>query len=389
LKPVRKEKHVANYDAIVLGIGGVGSAAALHLARRGARVLGLDRFAPGHDRGSSHGQTRLIRQAYYEHPHYVPLVRRAFELWRDLEHMTGKTLYHQIGLLQIGPEDGEVVRGVRASAHEHDLPVEEYSASESRRRFPAFELAESFRAVYEARAGYLLVEDCVRAHAQQARAAGMELRVGDTIRSWRADSGGVVVETDGGSFRAGRLVIAVGAWASQLLGELGVPFEVRRKPLYWFEASDPAMRADQGCPAFLYDLPQGCFYGVPRIDELGIKVAQHTGGRVVLDPLALDRELDAEDEREVAQFVADYLPRASTHRTAHAVCMYTMTPDCHFVVDRHPEHPQVVFAAGLSGHGFKFTSVLGEALADLALAGETNLPIGFLSLDRPGLRQNR
>jgi glycine/D-amino acid oxidase-like deaminating enzyme len=235
----------------------------------------------------------------------------------------------------------------------------------------------------------LLVEDCVRAHAAQAIAQGVELRVGETVRSWRADGSGVVVKTEGDSFRAGRLVITVGAWASQLLGELGVPFEVRRKPLYWFEASDPALRADQGCPAFLYDLPQGCFYGVPRIDELGIKVAQHTGGHVVVDPLAVDRDLDSQDERAVAQFVQSYVPRASTHRTAHAVCMYTMTPDCHFVVDRHPEHAQVVFAAGLSGHGFKFTSVLGEALAGLALDGGTRLPIGFLSLDRPALRQSR
>jgi len=380
---------VASYDAIVLGVGGVGSAAAWHMARRGARVLALDRFAPGHDRGSSHGQTRLIRQAYYEHPDYVPLVLRAFELWRELEQLTGETLYHQIGLVQIGPEDGEVVRGVRASAREHGLSIEEYSASESRRRFPAFELPDSFRAVYEARAGYLLVEDCVRAHAAQAIAQGAELRVDETIRSWRADGSGVVVETEGESIRAGRLVIAVGAWAGQLLGELGVPFEIRRKPLYWYEASDPLLRADQGCPAFLYDLPQGCFYGVPRIDELGIKVAQHTGGRVVLDPLAVDRDLDVEDERAVAQFVRAFLPRASTHRTAHAVCMYTMTPDCHFVVDRHPAHAQVVFAAGLSGHGFKFTNVLGEALADLALDGATRLPIGFLSLERPALRPLR
>lgn len=380
---------MAGYDAIVLGVGGVGSAAGWHLARRGARVLALDRFAPGHDQGSSHGQTRLIRQAYYEHPDYVPLVLRAFELWRELEQLSGKTLYHQIGLVQIGPEDGEVVRGVRASAREHGLGIEEYSASESRRRFPAFELPDSFRAVYEARAGYLLVEDCVRAHAAQAIAQGAELRVSETVRSWRAEGDGVIVETENESFRAGRLVITVGAWAGQLLGELGVPFEVRRKPLYWFEASDPLLRADQGCPAFLYDLPQGCFYGVPRIDELGIKVAQHTGGRVVLDPLAVDRDLDVEDELAVAQFVRAFLPRASTHRTAHVVCMYTMTPDCHFVVDRHPAHAQVVFAAGLSGHGFKFTNVLGEALAGLALDGETRLPIGFLSLDRPALRQLR
>jgi sarcosine oxidase len=374
------------YDAIVLGVGGVGSAALLHLARRGVRVLGIDRFAPGHDRGSSHGKTRLIRRAYFEHPDYVPLVQRSFALWHELEQLAGETLYHQVGVLQVGPPSGEVLVGVRASARLHDLPIEELSARDVAARFPGFRVPNDCEAIFETGAGYLFVERCVVAHAEQATRLGAELHAGEAIRGWRAAGAVVVVETDRASYRADRLVIAAGAWAGQLLGELGIPLEVRRKPLYWWQTRGDAYRADRGCPGFLYDLPHGCFYGFPQIDSSGVKVAEHTGGAVVHDPLAVDRAIDPAEQQRVATFVNDYLSEATTQCTDHVVCMYTMTPDAHFVVDRHPEYPQVVFAAGLSGHGFKFTCVLGEVLSQLALDGHTDLPIEFLSVSRPGLR---
>jgi sarcosine oxidase len=380
------EGIMAGYDAIVLGVGGVGSAAMFHLASRGARVLGLDRFAPGHDRGSSHGQTRLIRQAYYEHPDYVPLVLRAFELWHELEQRTGETLYQQSGLLQVGLPEGEVLAGVRASARLHGLEIENLSARDAEARFQGFCVPSFCEAIFERRAGYLLVERCVQAHADQATRLGAELRVGETVRRWRAEGADVVVETEQGTYTADRLIISAGAWASQLLGELGIPLQIRRKPLYWWRTGGEAYRADRGCPGYLYDLPQGCFYGVPQIDPRGVKVAEHTGGAAIADPLAVDREIDLADQRRVADFVSQYLSDATTHCTDHTTCMYTTTPDAHFVVDRHPEHPQVSFAAGLSGHGFKFTCVLGEALAQLALDGRTSLPIEFLSVRRPGLR---
>jgi sarcosine oxidase len=375
------------YDAIVLGTGGVGTAALMHLARRGVRALGIDRFAPGHDRGSSHGHTRLIRQAYFEHPDYVPLLLRAFELWHDLEAAGGETLYQQVGLLEIGPPEGEVLRGVRASAAAHKLPIENLSAAESMRRFPAFRVPPDCQAVFETRAGYLLVERCVRAHAEQAVRLGARLQVGETIRSWRPEGSGYVVETDAARYAADRLIVAGGPWAGQLLGDLGISLKVLRKPLFWFRERGDVCRADRGCPTFFYELPHGCFYGVPRIDEAGIKAAEHTGGAVVDDPLAVNREVDPAEERRVASFAGEFLPGATTERIGHAVCMYTMTPDVHFVVDRHPEHPGVVFAAGLSGHGFKFTGVLGEVLADLAVAGHTTRPIGFLSAARESLRR--
>jgi len=373
---------VTGYDAIVLGVGGVGSAALYHLARRGARVLGIERFEPGHDRGSSHGQSRLIRQAYYEHPSYVPLVQRAFELWRELESQSGQDLYHQVGLLQVGPRDGEVLSGVRASSRTHGLPIDELSRAEAQQRFPAFRIPESCEAIFEQRAGYLHVEQAVQAHACLAVANGATLRTGEAIRQWRVAGNGVEIETDKGTYRAERLIVAAGAWAGVLLADLGIPLEVRRKPLYWFRTRSDAYRPEQGCPGFLFDLPQGCFYGVPQIDGVGVKVAEHTGGPVVADPLAVDRTLDAADLQRVADFVSAHLAEATTECVQHTVCMYTMTPDAHFVVDRHPRYPQVSFAAGLSGHGFKFTCVLGEALSQLALDGTTPLPIEFLSAQR-------
>jgi monomeric sarcosine oxidase len=370
------------YDAIVVGTGGVGSAALFHLAARGARVLGLDRFPPGHDRGSSHGHTRVIRQAYFEHPDYVPLLRRAYTLWDELAARDGQALFERAGLLQIGPPDGAIVPGVLASARQHNLPVEELGPDEVERRFKGFRVPEGAHAVFERDAGYLLVEECVRAHARAAEGAGAEIRSGIAVRSWHAEGTGAVVETDAGSFSAGRLVIAAGAWAGSLLAELGVPLRVVRKHLHWYAADAACYRRENGCPAFFYEHQHQFFYGFPRIDERGVKVAEHSGGESVADPLAVDRSVDPEDRRRVEESLGRFLPRVSRRPTDHTVCLYTMSPDEHFIVDRHPEHEAVAFAAGLSGHGFKFTSVLGEILAALVLDGRTEQPVGFLNCRR-------
>jgi sarcosine oxidase len=374
------------YDAIVLGVGGVGSAALFHLALRGARAVGIERFAPGHDQGSSHGHTRLIRQAYFEHPDYVPLVQRSFDLWRQLEERSGERLYHETGLLQVGPPNGEVVAGVLESARRHHLDVEQLSAAEAHDRFAGFVIPQDCQAVFERRAGYLLVERCVEAHAEQARQLGAEIHSDEVVRGWRADGKDIVVETDRATYQAPRLIVCAGAWSGPLLAQLGIPLEVRRKPLYWWRTELPTYHADQGSPAFLYDLPHGCFYGFPQIDARGIKVAEHTGGSTVGDPLTVDRQLRLDDQQRVAEFVGAYLSDSTTHCSDYTICMYTMSPDAHFVVDRHRDYPQVAFAAGLSGHGFKFTCVLGEALSQLALDGKTDLPIGFLSAKRPALQ---
>lgn len=371
----------SHFDVIVLGTGGVGSAAAFHLARRGARVLGLDRFPGGHDRGSSHGETRIIRQAYFEHADYVPLLRRAYQLWHELETIAGEQLLHQVGLLQVGPVDGPVVRGVISAAQEHGLSVEQLSAEEVHHRYPGFRVPPGMVGVLEQAAGYLRVERCVLAHLAAAQQRGAELRSGVTVLDWQAGESGARVRTNQGEFTADKLVITAGAWAPQLLASLGVTMQVRRKHLYWFENKNPQLDQRQS-PTFLFEMPHGIFYGFPQIDDLGVKAAEHSGGEEVVDPLADSRAQDAADLQRVSEFMQACLPGVSPTVTRHATCFYTMSPDEHFLVDTHPQHKCVVFAAGLSGHGFKFTGVLGAALADLALEGATSLPIGFLSAGR-------
>lgn len=369
------------YDAIVIGTGGVGSAAAYHLARRGAKVLGLDRFPGGHDRGSSHGETRIIRQAYFEHPDYVPLLKRAYELWRELETLVGQNLFYQVGLLQIGPESGAVVRGVLESARRHRLTVEKLDAAQIAHRWPGFRVPECSVGAYEPGAGYLRVEECVLAHLAAAQRQGAELKTGATVLSWKEEAAGICVATDQGDFRAAKLVITAGPWAPQLLADLGIRLEIRRKHLYWFGTSDAALDQSR-CPTFLYEVPQGIYYGFPSIDPLGVKVAEHSGGEVVTDPLNDPRQIDERDLGRVKDFLSQCMPTANGVLNRHAVCSYTMSPDEHFIVDRHPRSERVMFAAGLSGHGFKFTSVLGEALAEMALSGSTSLPVEFLNRSR-------
>ena len=377
------------YDVIVLGTGGVGSAAAFHLAQRGKRVLGLDRFPGGHDRGSSHGQTRIIRKAYFEHSDYVPLLNRAYELWAELEEFSMEKLYHEVGLVEIGPRDGVVVPGVLASAREHNLRVDELTHAEVSSRFPGYHVPNGSVAVFEQNAGYLHVERCVLAHLAAASKHGAELRTDETILDWQAGDAGVRLRTDKNSYSAQSLVITAGAWSNQLLANLGVRFRVLRKHLHWYESSAPCYQEANGCPAFFFETPAGYFYCFPQFDDRGVKVADHTGGTEIGDPLNDEKSTEVEDVKRVEKFLAEHLPGVSNTAYQHAVCYYTMSPDEHFIVDRHPEYASVVFAAGLSGHGFKFTSVLGEILAELVVNESTRMPIEFLGCQRRSLLRRR
>lgn len=367
------------YDVIIIGAGGVGSAAAYHAAKRGLRVLALDRFPPGHDRGSSHGQTRIIRQAYFEHPDYVPLLFRAYDLWRELEQVTGQSLLHINGLIQIGPPNGEVIAGVRESARRWKLNVESLTESDIAARYPQFSLPAGCEALYEAQAGVLRVEVCVLAHAKAAENHDAEFRSGVTVKSWRKEGQSVRVFTDQGEFLAGHAILTPGAWASDLLGPVAAKLRVLRKHLHWFKVEQ---NAHLPCPSFLYDLPHGCFYGIPSTDGRDLKIGEHSGGTMVQDPLLDDRVKETGDEIRVMAFVAEQLRGVATRPSAHKTCFYTMSPDQHFLVGRHPEANNVAFAAGLSGHGFKFTGVLGEALVNLALGAPTPIDIDFLNPNR-------
>lgn len=377
---------MSHYDVIVVGTGGVGSAALFHIAQRGHRVLGLDQFPGGHDRGSSHGQTRIIRQAYFEHPGYVPLLRRAYELWSQLEQQVEQRLYHKVGLIEVGPPGGIMLPGVLESSRRHGLAIERLTPRDVAARYRGFRVPAGYEAVFEQDAGYLLVQRCVLAHLAAAQQHGAELKTDRAVRGWRRDGTNVVVQTDSESWSASRLIITAGAWASQLLSDLKISLRVLRKHLHWYACQSELYRQERGCPVFFYEVEEGFYYGFPQIDDQGVKVAEHHGGSPIDDPLRVDQSVDVLERARVERFVGAHLNEVSLTPTHHAVCLYTMSPDEHFIVDRHPELEQVAFAAGLSGHGFKFAGVLGEALADLACDGKTSLPIGFLSCERPGLK---
>jgi sarcosine oxidase len=371
-----------NYDVIVLGVGGMGSAACLHLARRGARVLGLEQFSLGHDRGSSHGESRIIRQAYFEHPDYVPLLFRAYELWHELEQASGRTLWHPTGLILSGLPEGATIRGATLSASLHHLTLETLTPAAASARWPAFHFPDEHVIAFEPAAGTLLVEACVQAHVDEARGLGADVRANEAVRSWSSDGRSVVVRTDSGEHHACSLIVTAGAWASRCVADLGVSLNVVRKFVGWFPIRAGEFRVEQGVPTFFFELPHGTFYGFPSLDGETIKVAEHSGGEPVDDPASVDRAMHSSDLERLRPFLRAQFPGINPDPTRHAVCLYTLSPDQHFVVDLHPCWRNVAVACGFSGHGFKFAPVMGEALADLVQQGTTTLPIGFLCLNR-------
>ena len=372
-----------HHDCIVIGLGGMGSAAAYHLAARGRRVLGLEQFTPAHARGSSHGHSRIIRQAYMEHPAYVPLLQRAFTLWHELADAATEDLLHLTGGVMIGHPDGAVVRGTLASIREHGLPHEILDARALRARCPAFTPADGIVGIAEHAAGYVVPEAAVRTHLRLAAAYGAELRFSEPVRRWRGlPAGGVEVETERGVFTADNLVIAPGAWASGVLAGMALPLAVERRVLLWCDpiGGIEPFRAP-GFPVFIWDCDDGrAFYGFPaQPGTPGVKVAMHTG-RDPCTPDSIDRSLRADDLAEIRELLATRIPALCGAVLHHETCMYTVTPDEHFVIAVHPEHPQVVVASPCSGHGFKFTPVVGEILADLAIEGRTRHDIGLFRL---------
>ncbi len=353
----------------------MGCATAWRLAQRGQRVIGLEQFALGHQLGSSHGHTRIIRQAYYEHPCYVPLVRRAYEGWYELEQLQGEPLLISCPCLTLGPPTSELVQGVLASAREHHLPIETLTSDEVGKRFPAFAQRSEVVGVVESTAGYLYVERCVQAMAAAARRLGAELRDNEAILNWRAEGSTLVVRTTRGEYQAPRLIVTAGPWARSLLGELADRLRVMRQVALWHETSRPELFRRDRFPLFIAETPAGYFYGIPAVDLRGVKVARHYGADELLDPQQIERQISEADHAPVRQFLNDYLPAADGRCSEASVCIYTLTPDRHFLIDRHPTIEGVTFAAGFSGHGFKFAPVVGEILADLALTGRSDWPI--------------
>jgi sarcosine oxidase len=362
------------YDIILAGLGAVGSATAVHLSGRGLRVLGIDRYHPPHTMGSSHGGSRVIRETAFEHPRYVPLARRAYENWRRLETTTGTALLHVTGVLYVGTRDSPLVAGTLESARQHDIKHEVLEASELARRHPGLADLRTAIGVFEPGAGWLDPEGAVAAALRYAAATGMELRFDEPVTRWEAAGDGIRVTTTSGTYDAGRLLLAAGAWMPELAGVAGRGLSVERQVQHWFE---PLSRAAATLPVFIRQTAEGVFYALPpaaRADG-AIKIAVHHDGAPTT-PETVRRDVGSDEIGATRRLLERYAPPLAGPHRASAVCLYTNTPDGQFVIDRHPAHRSVVVASPCSGFGFKFASAVGEILARLLLdedPGEVDL----------------
>lgn len=376
--------HAQTFDAIVLGIGGMGSAAACHLARRGKRVLGLERYDIPNAMGSSHGVTRIIRLAYYEHPSYVPLLRRAYELWRELERGVGEQLLYVTGSIDGGPPDSACFAGSLRSCEIHDLPHAVLTGGEVNRRFPGYNLPSNLMALHQPKGGFLLSERCIVAHVVAAQALGAEIHAREQVLAWEPRGDGVRVETERGVYDAGRLVITAGPWAGTLvpsLARLAVP---ERQVLAWLQPLEPELFRVERFPVFNLQVDEGRYYGLPVFGVPGFKFGRYHHLEETTAADGVDRECHPRDEAILREFAARYFPRGNGPTMALKTCMFTNSPDEHFILDLLPDNPRVIVAAGFSGHGYKFCSVVGEILADLAERGTTTHDIGLFGLARFG-----
>ena len=370
-----------SFDVAIIGLGVMGSAALAALARRGRRVVGIDRFAPGHDRGSSHGTTRVIRLGYFEHPSYVPLVRAAYPLWRQLEARSGQSLLTITGIVEIGAPASDLVAGTLRSSRLHGLPHDILDARSLMKRFPAFRLPADFVGVFQPDGGFVRAEPAVAALQALASRSGAELIWNEPVLAVEPQRDGVAVTTGHGDIRAGCAIVAAGPWLKSLLPQLPVPLRVTRQVLAWFEPADHPQFAAERFPVFLLENADGVFYGFPA-DADGVKVAKHHHLNEAVDPDHYDRAVSATDEAVIRVALKAHLPDADGRLLAAQTCLYTITPDGDFILDRLPGCPEIIVAAPCSGHGFKFAPVIGEILADLAITGHTEHDISRFSLKR-------
>jgi sarcosine oxidase len=353
-----------------------------HLARRGRRVLGLERYNVPHEMGSSHGITRIIRLAYYEHPSYLPLLRRAYELWRELERQVGEQLLFITGSLDAGPPDSPVFNGSRNSCELYDLPHEVLTGQELNRRFPGYRMPAQTMAVFQPDGGFLTPERCIVAHVVAAQADGADVHAREPVLDWEPLPAGVRVRTERGVYEGERLVIAAGAWMSKLVEPLKRLTVPERQVLGWFQPLRPELFLPARFPVFNLLAEEGRYYGLPVYGVPGFKVGRYHHLAEAVDPDGVDRECHPRDEQILRAFTERYFPDAAGPTMALRACLFTNTPDEHFVLDLHPDFPQVCIASPCSGHGFKFCSVVGEILADLAEHGQTRHDISMFRLAR-------
>lgn len=370
-------------DVLVLGGGTMGTAAGWAVARRGHSVRVLEQFDHVHDLGSHSGITRIFRHAYAEGADYVPWALQADEAWHALQDRDGEPFIHRVGCLDMGGPGSSHAQRARESAEAYDLEFEWLSPSDVRSRFPALNPGDDWESCFGPQGGYIEVAPALRAMAAEAVRSGGDIKTGCRVTDWSADSGAVSVESSAGRFTADTLIVAAGAWSIHTLTALGLPLEVRRKPVIWFRSDRPETISPDALPSWMVDFATHHIYGVPQVGVPGAKLGVHSGGETA-DPETIDRTVHAIDvDAELGPFVRRHMNHIPGDVLQSAICMYTMTPDDHFILDRHPEHANVVFGAGFSGHGFKFAPVIGEHLADLALNASMG-PRPMFAMDRFG-----
>jgi sarcosine oxidase len=370
------------YNTIVVGVGGVGSATVYELAKRGKRVLGLERFDIPHDMGSSHGYTRIIRMPYYEHPSYVMLLKRSYELWRSIEQRAGEKLLHLTGSIDAGPADSWVFKGALQSALEYDLEHEVLTGRQINERFPGYKMPHETLGVFQPDGGFLVPERCIVSYVNAAIACGAEVHGRERVLDWEPLGSGVRVTTERDVYEAESLIITAGAWNHSLLNNLRGLLTPERQVLAWLQPTRPEYFAPTRFPVFNLLVDEGRYYGFPVFGVPGFKFGRYHHLEEAVDPETLDREPNLRDEQILREFAERYFPDGSGPTMSLKSCMFTNTPDGHFIIDKHPTYPQISFASPCSGHGFKFVSVLGEIMADLAERGETRHNIDLFKLER-------
>ena len=380
----------SNFDVIVIGVGSMGSSTCYHLAKQGFNVLGLEQFDIPHDQGSHAGQSRIIRKAYFEHPDYVPLLERAYQNWKELEAVAQAQVYFPTGLLYAGKPGDVLIKGVRESADKYNLKVVSLSNEEVKNRFPTFQIPEAFDIVYEADAGFLTPERCILLFVDQAIRSGATIRTKEKVYEWKKEGEGIVVKTNKGIYHSKKLVITAGPWAGQLIPTFQSRLTVTRQVIAWVNTRQPALYALGKFPCWLIDDDSnpGMYYGFPQLPvsqfgaPIGLKIAYHYPGDVS-NPDQVNRVTSPQEEHELVLALHRFLPNAYESTHSMKTCLYTNTADENFVIDFLPDYDnRVAIAAGFSGHGFKFVSVIGEIMSDLAIKGKTDLPIGFLNAHR-------
>lgn len=366
------DSTMEQYDAIVIGVGGMGSATVYHLAKRGVDVLGIERFDIPHAHGSSHGSTRIFRLVQQERPAYVPLARRARTLWRELEDHHDDQLLYTTGSINAGPPDSETVDATITVCEDYDLAYEELRGTDVNDRYPGYQLPEDHRAVFQADGGFLACEDCIVAHVNAAVQYGATVRAREQVEQWTPDGGGVRVETTKGTYTADNLVVTAGAWSGKLVDGLDAIAVPERRIMAWLQPHTPDHFTPDSFPVFMVDVDEGHYHGFPIYDIPGFKFGRSPAQAPVVDPDTMDETPTRQEEEDHRRFATQYFPRGAGPTTRLQTCTVTRTPTQHFVLDTHPEFPQVAVGAGFSGNGYKFCSVVGEILADLTLTGETD-----------------